>query len=112
MSEAPAINPLIYVVIGIWIVLTLFGFVTAIYQARTAPAQTSVIVGEINRVTTTLRMEGRATRDLLMRQDRRRAKRLAREAKLRLDLGPEAEAVIAVQRIVDAGARDREEIES
>ena len=109
MTEAPPINPLIYVVIGIWILLTIFGFVTAIYQARTAPAQTSVIVGEINRVTTTLRMEGRATRDLLIRQDRRRAKRLAREAKLRLKLGPDAEDAIGVGRILDA---HREEGES
>jgi hypothetical protein len=38
-----------------------------------------------------------------MRQDRRRAKRLAREAKLQLDLGPNAEGAIAVQRILEGG---------
>jgi hypothetical protein len=103
MTEAPPINPLVYFVIGFWIFSTIFGIVTAIYQARSVPVQTSEIAKEILRVTTTLRLEGRATRDLLMRQDRRRAKRLAREAKLQLEFGPNAEGAIAVQRILDGG---------
>ena len=103
MTEDPPIDPLLYFVIGFWIFCTIFGIVTAIYQARSVTVQTSEIMKEILRVTMTLRLEGRATRELLIRQERRRTKRLAREAKLQLDLGPNAEGAIAVQRILEGG---------
>lgn len=103
MTEAPPIDSLIYLVIGFWIFSTIFAVLAAMYRARSVPVQTSEIVKELVRVTTTLRLEGRATRDLLMRQDRRRAKRLAREAKFQLELGPDAEGAIAVLRILEGG---------
>jgi hypothetical protein len=101
MTEEPLINPLLYFVIGFWIFCTVFGIVSAMYQSRSVTVQSSEIMKEIARVTMTLRLEGRATRELLMRQDRRRIKRLAREAKLRLDFGANAEGAIAVQRILE-----------
>jgi hypothetical protein len=101
MTEEPLINPLLYFVIGFWIFCTIFGIVSAIYQARSVTAQSSEIMIEIARVTMTLRSEGRAMRELLMRQERRQIKRLAREAKIQLDLGPNAEGAIAVQRILE-----------
>src|SRR5689334_22165635 len=101
MTEEPLINPLFYFIIGFWIFCTILGIVLAIYQARSVNVQFSEITIEIARVAMTLRSEGRAMRELLMRQERRRIKRLAREAKIQLDLGPNAEGAIAVQRILE-----------
>jgi uncharacterized membrane protein len=111
MTEDPPINPIIYAFIGIWILLVIIGFVMSWRRAKAEHVQYTMLVMEVYRVTQTLQSEGFATRHLLERQEQRRRQTRAREAKLQLNLGGEAaDAMIAVQRILDA--EEREESES
>lgn len=103
MNEAPPIHPIIYIAAGIWILSAILGIWAALCQNRTVQAQSLEVVSEIYKVRSSIQSEGQALRYLLTRQHKKRMKRLAREARLRLKLGPDADAVIDVQRILDAG---------